>query len=127
MLYTDCNREGAEQVTPLLHRSGYNGVHLAHSPGPLYGYHEEVPGWMHSDMWIVPLDAKLALIYPPWCDYETIRRLDAIGYELIECPGGNRSLPDERDNDRTAAGDHERDSAKNQAAPGKAQGRSDHG
>jgi N-dimethylarginine dimethylaminohydrolase len=41
---------------------------------------------MHSDMWIVPLDAKLALIYPPWCDYETIRRLDAIGYELIECP-----------------------------------------
>jgi N-dimethylarginine dimethylaminohydrolase len=37
-------------------------------------------------MWIVPLDAKLALIYPPWCDYETIRRLDAIGYELIECP-----------------------------------------
>jgi N-dimethylarginine dimethylaminohydrolase len=37
---------------------------------------------MHSDMWIVPL----ALIYPPWSDYETIRRLDAIGYELIECP-----------------------------------------
>jgi N-dimethylarginine dimethylaminohydrolase len=86
MLSTDCNREGAEQVTPVLHRSGYKEVHLAHSPGPLYAYHEEVPGWMHSDMWIVPLDAKLALIYPPWCDYETIRRLDAIGYELIECP-----------------------------------------
>jgi len=86
MLSTDCNREGAEQVTPVLHRSGYKEVHLAHSPGPLYAYHEEVPGWMHSDMWIVPLDAKFALIYPPWCDYETIRRLDAIGYELIECP-----------------------------------------
>ena len=41
---------------------------------------------MHSDMWITPLDARLALIYPPWCDYETIRRLDAIGYDLIECP-----------------------------------------
>src|SRR5262249_51040672 len=41
---------------------------------------------LHGDMWCVPLDAKLAFIYPPWCDYETIRRLDAIGYELIECP-----------------------------------------
>ena len=86
MLSTDCNREGAEQVIPVLQRAGYKEVHLAHSPGPLYDYHEEVPGSMHSDMWIVPLDAKLAMIYPPWCDYETIRRLDAIGYELIECP-----------------------------------------
>jgi N-dimethylarginine dimethylaminohydrolase len=86
MLSTDCNREGAEQVIPVLQRAGYKEVHLAHSPGPLYDYHGEVPGWMHSDMWIVPLDAKLAMIYPPWCDYETIRRLDAIGYELIECP-----------------------------------------
>ena len=86
MLSTDCNRDGAEQVTPVLQRAGYKEVHLAHSPGPLYAYHDEVPGWMHADMWILPLDAKLAMIYPPWCDYETIRRLDAIGYELIECP-----------------------------------------
>ncbi len=86
MLSTDCNREGAEQVIPVLQRAGYKEVHLAYSPGPLYDYHEEVPGWMHADMWIMPLDAKLAMIYPPWCDYETIRRLDAIGYELIECP-----------------------------------------
>src|SRR6476646_890431 len=86
MLSTDCNREGADQVIPILHRAGYKEVHLAHSPGPLYAYHEEVPGWMQADMWILPLDAKLAMIYPPWCDYETIRRLDAIGYELIECP-----------------------------------------
>jgi len=86
MLSTDCNAEGLEQVVPVLHRAGYSEVHVAHSPGPLYDYHEEVPGWMHSDMWIVPLDARLALIYPPWCDYGTIRRLHAIGYELIECP-----------------------------------------
>jgi hypothetical protein len=65
MLSTDCNREGADQVIPILHRAGYKEVHLAHSPGPIYAYHDEVPGWMHSDMWIVPLDAKLALIYPP--------------------------------------------------------------
>ena len=30
------------------------------SPGPLYSYHDEVPGWMHADMWIMPLDARLA-------------------------------------------------------------------
>lgn len=86
MLSTDCNREGAEQVIPILRRAGYTEVLLASSPGPLYHYHSEVPGWMHADMWIMPLDARLAMIYPPWCDYETIRRLHQIGYELIEAP-----------------------------------------
>lgn len=86
MMSTDCNREGADQVIPVLHGAGYQEVHVAHSPGPLYDYHDEVPGWMHSDMWITPLDSRLALIYPPWCDYGTIRRLHEIGYELIECP-----------------------------------------
>ena len=61
-------------------------VLLSASPGPLYAYHEEVPGWMHADMWIMPLDARLAMIYPPWCDYQTIRDLHEIGYTLIEAP-----------------------------------------
>ena len=86
MLSTDCNIEGAEQVIPVLERAGYARVLLARSPGPLYNYHNEVPGWMHADMWILPLDAKKALIYPPWCDYQTIRDLHEIGYELIEAP-----------------------------------------
>jgi N-dimethylarginine dimethylaminohydrolase len=86
MLSTDCNREGAEQVIPILERAGYKQVLLASSPGPLYDFHDEVPGWMHADMWIMPLDAKLAMIYPPWCDYQTIRDLHAIGYELLEAP-----------------------------------------
>jgi N-dimethylarginine dimethylaminohydrolase len=86
MLSTDCNRDGAAQVVPVLERSGYREVWLARSPGPLYHFHPDVPGWMHADMWILPLDARLALIYPPWCDYETIRRLHEIGYELIEVP-----------------------------------------
>ena len=86
MLSTDCNREGAEQVIPVLERAGYRKVLLARSPGPLYDYHEEVPGWMHADMWILPLDARLALIYPPWCDYQTIRDLHSFGYELLEAP-----------------------------------------
>jgi N-dimethylarginine dimethylaminohydrolase len=85
MLSTDCNREGLEQVRPILERAGYR-VWVAHSPGPLYRYHPEVPGWMHSDMWIAPLDRDLALIYPPWCDFETIRYLRSIGYRLVEAP-----------------------------------------
>ena len=86
MASTDANREGIDQVVPILHNSGYREVHIAHSPGPLHHFHEDVPGWMHSDMWITPLDSRLAMIYPPWCDYGTVRRLHEIGYELIECP-----------------------------------------
>ncbi len=92
MLSSDCNAEGARQVIPILKNSGYTEVHLAHSPGPLYDFHKDVPGWMHSDMWITPLDARLAMIYPPWCDYGTIRRMYEIGYELIECPADEIQL-----------------------------------
>ncbi len=85
MLSTDANQEGIDQVRPVLERAGYH-VWIARSPGPLYDFHPEVPGWMHSDMWIAPLDARLALIYPPWCDFETIRHLRSIGYRLLEAP-----------------------------------------
>ena len=37
-------------------------------------------------MWIAPLDARLAIIYPPWCDFETIRYLRSIDYKLLEVP-----------------------------------------
>ena len=36
MLSTDCNREGAEQIIPVLESAGYDRVLLASSPGPLY-------------------------------------------------------------------------------------------
>ncbi|HEY1275573.1 MAG TPA: arginine deiminase family protein [Thermoleophilaceae bacterium] len=85
MLSTDANQEGIDQIRPVLERAGYR-LWVARSPGPLYDFHPEVPGWMHSDMWIAPLDARLALIYPPWCDFETIRYLRSIGYRLIEAP-----------------------------------------
>lgn len=83
MLSTDCNRDGLEQVRPVLERAGYR-IWAAHSPGPLHDYHPEIVGWIHADMWIAPLDRDLALIYPPWCDYETIRHLRSIGYTLVE-------------------------------------------
>lgn len=85
MLSTDMNQDGLKQVQPVLERAGYR-LWVAHSPGPLYNFHPEVTGWSHPDMWIAPLDRKLALIYPPWCDYETMRYLISIGYRLIEAP-----------------------------------------
>jgi N-dimethylarginine dimethylaminohydrolase len=85
MLSTDCNRDGLEQVRPVLERAGYH-VWVGHCPGPLHHFHPEIPGWMHADMWIAPLDRDFALIYPPWCDFETIRYLTSIGYRLIEAP-----------------------------------------
>lgn len=85
MLSTDCNQEGLSQVQPILERAGYR-VWTARSPGPLYEYHPEVIGWMHADMWVAPLDVGLALIYAPWCDFETVRYLRSIGYRLIEAP-----------------------------------------
>ena len=83
MASTDANREGIDQVVPIL-RAGYREVHIAHSPGPLHDFHEDVP--LDALRWITPLDSRLAMIYPPWCDYGTVRRLHEIGYELIECP-----------------------------------------
>jgi N-dimethylarginine dimethylaminohydrolase len=85
MLSTDCNRSGLDQVRPILEAAGYR-VWVASSPGPLYDFHPDVPGWMHADMWIAPLDRDLALVYPPWCDFETIRYLHSVGYRLIEAP-----------------------------------------
>jgi N-dimethylarginine dimethylaminohydrolase len=85
-LSTDCNLEGFQQVRPILERSGYKIVHLAHSPGPLNNFYEEQIGWMHSDMWIGAIDIDLALVYPPFCDYETIRRLKELKYTLLEVP-----------------------------------------
>lgn len=83
MLSQDCNQEGLDQVIPVLERAGYR-VWIARSPGPLHRYHPEIFGWMHADMWIAPLDRRLALVYPPWCDFETLRYLHSIGYQLIE-------------------------------------------
>ncbi len=85
-LSTDCNQEGLDQVRSLLQRAGYAEIWVAHSPGPLSEFHLDGVGWMHSDMWIGPVDTNIALIYPPYCDYGTIRRLRELGYKLIEVP-----------------------------------------
>jgi N-dimethylarginine dimethylaminohydrolase len=86
MLSTDCNRDGLEQVIPILKRSGYREILINHNSGLLNYYYPEIVGWIHADMYVAPLDVRLALIYPPWCDYEVIRRLKELDYKLIEVP-----------------------------------------
>lgn len=86
MLSTDCNQDGLEQVRPILEKSGYKKILIARTPGVLNYFYNDIIGWIHADMWIAPIDARLALIYPPWCDFETIRELLALGYKLIEVP-----------------------------------------
>ena len=97
-----------EQVTPVLERAGYKS-HLAHSPARCTTITTEVPGWMHADMWILPLDANLALIYPPWCDYETIRRpaRDRLRADRGAARRESSCIP-RTDHHRAPQGDHER-------------------
>ncbi len=86
MLSTDVNQEGLDQVTPILERSGYKEILINHTPGLLSIYYPDIVGWIHADMFIAPVDVRLALIYPPWCDYGVIRRLMELKYKLIEVP-----------------------------------------
>jgi N-dimethylarginine dimethylaminohydrolase len=47
---------------------------------------------MHADMWVAPLREKVALVYPAWCDFETLRHLHSIGYTLIEADRSEQEL-----------------------------------
>jgi N-dimethylarginine dimethylaminohydrolase len=86
MLSSDCNEDGLDQVMPVLKKCGYREAIIARSPGVLNRFYDDVLGWIHADMWIAPIDVRLALIYPPWCDFQTIRRLLELDYKLIEVP-----------------------------------------
>jgi hypothetical protein len=92
MLSTDCNRDGAEQVTPVLQRAGYKEVHLAHSPGPLYAYRRGtgLDACRHVDPATRQIGDDLSAVVR----LRDHRRLDAIGYELIECPRDEIELID---------------------------------
>ncbi|MEM4315906.1 MAG: arginine deiminase family protein [Nitrososphaerota archaeon] len=89
-LSTDCNREGLDQVTPIFHRAGITNIVVAHSPGPNSIFYPEAVGWMHSDMWIGAADVGLVVLYPPFCDYETVRWLTSNNYRIIEVPRGEQ-------------------------------------
>lgn len=78
------NNEGIEQAMPVLQRAGVEQVHIADVPGYLDSIKWPAGGTYHTDMWLGPLDIGLAVIYPPWCGYETVKWLKEKGFHLIE-------------------------------------------
>jgi N-dimethylarginine dimethylaminohydrolase len=78
------NREGLDQVRPVLEASGVKELHVAELPIILDTF--EAGGEFHLDMVISPLDFKKVIVWPanlPWSTYEWLRDLE---FEIIEIP-----------------------------------------
>ncbi len=79
------NREGLDQFLPVFYRTGGKEALIMNVPGAVGASEWQWPKYgFHPDMIIAPLDIGKVLIYPPLCDYETIRWLRARNFELIE-------------------------------------------
>lgn len=82
----DCNREGLEQVIPILQRAGYKEIVVSYNSGLYKRPNKDLIGSYHPDMWYSSVDAGVGLIYPPYCDYNTIRWFEEHNFDLIEIP-----------------------------------------
>jgi len=80
------NQEALNQVTPVLQSVGVKEIFVTHIPGPLDSIEWPLGGTYHPDMFIGIVDVGIAVIYPAWCDYETIKWLTKKGFKLIEVP-----------------------------------------
>jgi N-dimethylarginine dimethylaminohydrolase len=78
------NRDGLEQVLPVLRRSGIEEVHVMELPTILDTF--EAGGEFHVDMVISPVDFKKVIVWPdnlPWDTYVWLRDNE---FEIIEIP-----------------------------------------
>lgn len=78
------NREGLDQVLPVLHSSGVQEVHVMELPTILDTF--EAGGEFHVDMIISAVDFKKVVVWPdnlPWTTYVWLRDND---FEIIEVP-----------------------------------------
>lgn len=78
------NREGLEQVRPVLEASGVKELHVAELPVILDSF--EAGGEFHLDMIISPIDLKKVIVWPgnlPWSTYAWLRDRE---FEIIEIP-----------------------------------------
>jgi len=82
----DCNGEGLEQIRPVLERAGYKEIVVGYSPGPYKMPNRDLVGAYHPDMWFLSVGYGVGLIYPAYCDYNTIRWFEDHNFDLIEIP-----------------------------------------
>jgi len=78
------NREGLDQVLPVLHASGVKEVHAMQLPTILDTF--EAGGEFHVDMIISPIDFKKVIVWPDNLPWETYCWLRDSGFEIIEIP-----------------------------------------
>jgi len=79
-----CNREGLEQVLPVLESAGVREVHVMELQTIMDSF--ESGGEFHVDMIVHPVTSDLCVIYPgnvPWSTYCWLKEK---GYRLIEIP-----------------------------------------
>lgn len=78
------NREGLDQVLPVMYRSGVKEVHIMEMPTIMDTF--ESGGEFHVDMVIAPVDLRVAIVYPDNLSWETYRWLRDRNFKLIEVP-----------------------------------------
>ena len=83
-LSNSLNREGFDQILPVLMSHGGVEVHLTELPGIIDSF--EAGGEFHLDMVVAPVDDRKILVYPKHLNWPTYEWLKAKGFELIEIP-----------------------------------------
>lgn len=78
------NREGLEQITPILHESGVEEILVMQLPSILDTF--EAGGEFHVDMIISPVDFKKVIVWPDNLPFETYAGLREREFEIIEIP-----------------------------------------
>jgi len=76
------NRDGLDQVLPVLDRSGVKEVHVMELPTILDSF--ESGGEFHVDMVVSPVDDRKVLVWPQNLPYETYKWLRERRFEIIE-------------------------------------------
>lgn len=78
------NREGLEQITPVLHRCGVKEIHVTHMQTIMDSF--ESGGEFHIDMVVGTVGLRKAIVYPASLDYQTYRWLRDKDFQLVEIP-----------------------------------------
>lgn len=77
------NREGIGQLKPIFDMHGIEMIN-ARVPGFLDNIRWPAGGTSHPDMWLAFPDVKTALLYPPMVEYNFVKFLKRLSFDIIE-------------------------------------------